>query len=78
MRRFCAQKAPVAFSNMDTLPYRSGQMEDRSRSISKRGSSALRRVLFPVMSIILRCAPAGGPVYQLMGKEPGTGHTAST
>ena len=73
VRRFYAKKALVAFAGIDAPPYRSGQMEVRSRSISKRGSSALRRTLFLVMSAILRCSPADEPVYQFMDKKRAEG-----
>lgn len=48
VRRFHSKKALVAFAGIDAPPYQSGQMNVRSRSISKRGSSALRRTLFLV------------------------------
>jgi transposase len=66
-------KALVAFAGIDAPPYQSGQMEVRSRSISKRGSSALRRTLFLVMSAILRRSPADNPVYQFMDKKRAEG-----
>ena len=69
VRRFHSKKALVAFAGIDAPPYQSGQMEVRSRSISKRGSSALRRTLFLVMSAILRRSPADEPVYQVHGQE---------
>jgi transposase len=69
VRRFYSKKALVAFAGIDAPPYQSGQMEVRSRSISKRGSSALRRTLFLVMSVILQRSPADNPVYQFMGKK---------
>ena len=43
---FSQNKTLVAFAGIDAPPYQSGQMEVRSRSISERGSSALRRTLF--------------------------------
>ena len=64
VRRFHSKKALVAFAGIDAPPYQSGQMEVRSRSISKRGSSALRRTLFLVMSVILQRSPTDEPVYQ--------------
>ena len=73
VRRFHSKKALVAFAGIDAPPYQSGQMEVRSRSISKRGSSALRRTLFLVMSTILRCSPADKPVYQFMDKKRAEG-----
>ena len=54
-------------------PYQSGQMDVRSRSISKRGSASLRRTLFLVMSVILQRAPMDEPVYQFMSKKHSEG-----
>jgi len=73
VRRFHSKKALVAFAGIDAPPYQSGQMEVRSRSISKRGSSALRRTLFLVMSVILQRSPADEPVYQFMNKKRAEG-----
>ncbi len=73
VRRFHSKKALVAFAGIDATPYQSGQMEVRSRSISKRGSSALRRTLFLVMSTILRRSPVDEPVYKFMVKKRAEG-----
>jgi transposase len=73
VRRFHSKKALVAFAGIDAPPYQSGQMEIRSRSISKRGSSALRRTLFLVMSVILQRSPADEPVYQFMDRKRAEG-----
>ena len=73
VRCFHSKKALVAFAGIDAPPYQSGQMEIRSRSISKRGSSALRRTLFLVMSVILQRSPADEPVYQFMDKKRAEG-----
>ena len=69
VRRFHSKKALVAFAGIDAPPCQSGQMEIRSRSISKCGSSALRRTLFLVMSVILQHSPADEPVYQFMNRK---------
>ena len=69
VRRFHSKKALVAFAGIDDLPYQSGQMDVRSRSISKRGSASLRRALFLVMSVILQCSPIDEPAYQFMNKK---------
>ena len=69
VRRFHSKKALVAFAGIDAPPYQSGQMEVRNRSISKRGSSALRRTLFLVMSVILQHSPSDNPVYQFMDRK---------
>lgn len=73
VRRFHSKKALVAFAGIDAPPYQSGQIDVRSRSISKRGSSALRRTLFLIMSVILLNAPADDPVYQFMDKKRAEG-----
>ena len=73
VRRFHSKKALVAFAGIDAPPYQSGQMDVRSRSISKRGSSALRRTLFLVMSIYLQQSPEQEPIYQFMAKKRAEG-----
>lgn len=54
VRRFHSKKALVAFAGIDAPPYQSGQIDVRSRSISKRGSASLRRTLFLVMGVLLQ------------------------
>ena len=61
------------FAGIDAPPYQSGQMDIRSRSISKRGSASLRRTLFLVMGVLLQCAPMDEPVYQFMNKKRSEG-----
>ncbi len=73
IRRFHSKKALVAFAGIDAPPYQSGQMDIRSRSISKRGSSALRRTLFLVMTIYLQQSPEHEPIYQFMDKKRAEG-----
>lgn len=73
VRRFHAKKALVAFAGIDAPPYQSGTVDVRSRNISKRGSSALRRTLFLVMSVILQNSPPDEPVYQFMDKKRSEG-----
>ena len=73
VRRFYSKKALVAFAGIDAPPHQSGQMEVRSRSISKRDPSALRRTLFLVMNVILQRSPTDNPVYQFMDKKRAEG-----
>lgn len=73
VRRFHSKKALVAFAGIDALPFQSGQMDVRSRSISKRGSAALRRALFLVMGVILQNSPVDEPVYQFMDRKRAEG-----
>ena len=69
VRRFHSKEALVAFAGIDAPPYQSGQMDVRSRSISKRGSASLRRTLFLVMGVYLQNAPTNEPVFQFMNKK---------
>ena len=73
VRRFHSKKALVAFAGLDTPPCQSGVMDVRSRSISKRGSAALRRTLFLVMSVLLQQSPIHEPVYQFMDRKRAEG-----
>lgn len=73
VRRFHSKKALVAFAGIDAPPYQSGTMDVRSRSISKRGSSSLRRTVFLVMSIYLQQKPLSEPVYLFMDKKRAEG-----
>ena len=73
VRRFHSKKALVAFAGIDAPPYQSGQMDVCSRSISKRGSSSLRRTLFLVMGVYLQNSPTEEPVYQFMDKKRSEG-----
>ena len=73
VRHFHSKKALVAFAGIDAPPYQSGTMNIRSRSISKRGSAALRRTLFLVMDVILKKSPADNPIYQFMDKKRSEG-----
>lgn len=73
VRRFHSKKALVAFAGIDAPPYQSGTMDVRSRSISKRGSSSLRRTVFLVMSVYLQQKPLTEPVYLFMDKKRAEG-----
>lgn len=73
VRRFHSKKALVAFAGIDAPPCQSGTMDVRSRSISKRGSSSLRRTIFLVMNVILQRKPLDEPIYQYMDKKRAEG-----
>ena len=77
VRRFKSKKSLVAFAGIDAPPYQSGTLNSHSRSISKRGSPALRRrrTLFLVMTAILIRSPADEPVYQFIDKKRSEGKT---
>lgn len=55
--------ALVAFAGVDAPPFQSGSFEASNRSISKRGSPALRKALFQVMPALLRTSPCDDAVY---------------
>ena len=69
--RFSNKKALVGFAGIDAPPFQSGNPQ--SRSISKRGSAALRKTLFQIMTVILQNAPANEPVFLFMDKKRSEG-----
>ena len=71
--RFSDKKALVGFAGIDAPPFQSGNFNPQSRNISKRGSAALRKTLFQVMSVILQKAPANDPVFLFMDKKRSEG-----
>ena len=62
-------KSLVALAGIDPPPNQSGKDDPKSRSISKRGSPALRKTLFLIMTIYLQRQPADDPVYQFLNKK---------
>lgn len=73
VRRFYSKKALVAFAGIDAPPNDSGQVVNNHKSMSKIGSSALRRTLFLIMSVYLQTSPANEPVYQFMDRKRAEG-----
>lgn len=73
VRRFYTKKALVAFAGIDAPPYQSGTYEAKSCSISKRGSSSLRKTLFQVMACILKTSPTYEPVFEYLCKKRSEG-----
>lgn len=71
--RFSNKKALVGFAGLDASPFQSGNFNPQSRSISKRGSAALRKTLFQIMSVILQQAPLENSVFQFMDKKRSEG-----
>nr|AGS53875.1 hypothetical protein [uncultured bacterium contig00154] len=69
VRRFAHKKSLVGFAGVDPVPNQSGAHKPKSLPASKRGSPALRRALFPVMSALLMKAPADDPVYRFFDKK---------
>ena len=73
VRRFYSKKALVAFAGIDAPPNNSGDATGRHKSMSKVGSSSLRRTLFLIMSAYLQDSPPDEPVYQFMDKKRAEG-----
>ena len=72
-KRFHNRKAITAFAGLDASPYQSGNIDIKSRSISKRGSPSLRKTLFQVVSVILQNKPEDNAVYQFLDKKRSEG-----
>lgn len=62
-------KSLVALAGIDPPPNQSGKDDPKSRSISKRGSPALRKTLFLIMMIYIQRQPVDEPVYQFLDKK---------
>ena len=72
-RRFRNRRAITAFAGLDALPYQSGQLDITSRHISKRGSAALRKVLFQITEVFILNKPENEPIYQFIDKKRSEG-----
>ena len=72
-RRFRNRRAITAFVGLDAPPYQSGQLDVSSRHISKRGSAALRKVLFQITEVYILNKPEDEPVYQFIDKKRSEG-----
>ncbi len=73
VKRFHSRRAITAFASLNAPPYQSGNLDIKSRSISKRGSSSLRKTLFQVVSVIIQKQPEDNPVYQFINKKRAEG-----
>ena len=72
-RRFHNRRAITAFFGYDTEPKESGQHISKSRPITKKGSSSLRRTLFIIMKVLLVTQPTDNPVYEFIDKKRSEG-----
>lgn len=73
VRRFERKQALVAFAGINPMPNQSGDKNVRSNRSSKRGSPYLRKTLFNVMGIYLKCAPLDEPVFQFLDRKRSEG-----
>lgn len=73
VRRFSHKEALAAFAGVDPQTSQSGKRSSKSFPASKRGSPALRKTLFLVMSALLTNAPADDPVFLFLDKKRAEG-----
>ena len=73
VRRFANRSSIVGFAGIDPVVDQSGKQNPISNPTSKRGSPHLRRTLFQIISIYLRCSPANEAVYQFLDKKRSEG-----
>lgn len=73
VRRFHSRKAITAYFGYDTEPDDSGKKVCKSRPMTKKGSAALRRTLFNIMTILITNQPPDEPVYAFLDKKRSEG-----
>lgn len=71
--RFTHKGAITAFAGVDPGVNQSGNYDQKSVHVSKRGSSALRKTLFQVMDCLIKTKPHDDPVYMFMDKKRAQG-----
>ena len=71
--RYRSKGSLVCFAGLEAPPYQSGKFESEGRSISKKGSPHLRKVLFQIMDCYLKQSPADEPVYQFLDRKRAEG-----
>ena len=73
VRRFSKRSNITAFAGVDAPPFQSGKFDSKSRRISKRGSSELRKQLFQAVRIIIQLNLCDDPVYQFVMRKQAEG-----
>jgi transposase len=74
VRRFHSGSALVAYAGIDAPPYESGSFVGSQRSISKRGSSSLRKTGYEVMKALKATKPTeDAAVYDFIVKKESEG-----
>ena len=71
--RFTHKGAITSFASVDPDVNESGAYEQKSVSISKRGSAVLRKTLFQVMDCLVKTKPTDDPVYAFIDKKRSQG-----
>ena len=72
-RRFHSRRAITAYFGYDSEPNDLGDHVSKSNPITKKGSSAVRRTLFIIMTTLIQTQPADNPVYQFLDKKRSEG-----
>ncbi|MGO5030128.1 transposase [Candidatus Agathobaculum pullicola] len=73
VRRLDRKQAVVVFSGIDLMPNQSGEKNVRSNKSSKLGSPCLRKTLFNVIRVYLRCTLQQKPVFQFLDRKRSEG-----
>ena len=73
INRFKSKKSLIAFAGIDSPADQSGKIDKQSKSITKRGSSSLRKTLFQIMSVIIQRCPENEPIYSYLDKKRSEG-----
>jgi len=74
VRRFHSSKALIAYAGIDPPPYESGQFIGSNRSMTKRGSSAIRKTGYELMRVLkTHTEPKDGAVYRYILKKEAEG-----
>jgi len=71
--RFKSKKSLIAFAGIDSPADQSGQVDNKSKAITKRGSASLRKTLFQIMCVILQNSSKDEPVYTYLDKKRSEG-----
>lgn len=73
VRRFPHRSNLIAYAGLDAPPFQSGKYEAKSRHISKRGSSALRKTLYQVVGVIQQHQLCDSPVHEFIMRKKAEG-----
>lgn len=73
IHRFYKASALIAYAGIDAPSYQSGQFTSTKRSISKRGSKALRKVGYEIMASFTRQKPIDNSVFDYIKKKEAEG-----
>lgn len=68
-RRFHSRRAITAYFGYDSENDDSGQKVSKSNPITKKGTSALRKTLFIIMTVLIQNQPEDNPVFQFLDKK---------